>query len=74
MALDLNNLATISVGLASPEMVLEWSRGEAVLRNLLMAVCSVRRFLDQVKIMNVLVVNTRRSDTMVQSAISAVLK
>ena len=28
MALDLNNLATISVGLASPEMVLEWSRGE----------------------------------------------
>lgn len=28
MALDLNNLDTISVGLASPEMILEWSHGE----------------------------------------------
>lgn len=28
MSLDLNNLATISVGLASPEMIKSWSRGE----------------------------------------------
>ena len=60
----------IKIGLASPEKIREWSRGEVTKPETInyrtlkpeKMVCSVRRFLDQIRIGNVIVVNIKRSD------------
>jgi len=60
----------IKIGLASPEKIREWSRGEVTKPETInyrtlkpeKMVYSVKRFSDQAKTGNVIVVNTRKSD------------
>ena len=59
----------IKIGLASPEKILEWSKGEVTkpetinyrTLNQREMVCSVKEFLDQAKTGSVTAVNTKKS-------------
>ena len=67
----------IKIGLASPEKILEWSRGEVtkpetINYRTLKPVCSVRKSLDLAKTGNATVVNTKRSVIKVLYAIAVV--
>ena len=49
----------IKIGLASPEKILEWSKGEVTKPETIN--CSVKEFLDQAKTGSVTAVNTKKS-------------
>ena len=63
--IEVNKFDAIKIGIASPEKIREWSYGEVkkpettVLFVQNVMVCSVKKSLDQLKIMNVLVENTK---------------
>lgn len=72
----------IKIGLASPEKIREWSRGEVKKPETInyrtlkpeKMVCSVKRYLDRAKTGNVIVVNIRKSVTKALSATDAALR
>ena len=55
---ELSSFDSIEIGIASPEKIRSWSKGEVT-----KSVFSVKRFLDQLKTGNVIVENTRELDT-----------
>ena len=65
--IDVNKFEALKIGIASPDKIREWSYGEVKKPETINYRTlrperdgfSVKRFLDQLKILNVLVVNTR---------------
>ena len=69
----------IKIGLASPEKILEWSKGEVtkpetINYRTLKTDCSAKRFSDQARTGNAIAESTKRSAIKVWSATVVVLK
>jgi len=79
---NINDLASVQIGLASPDMIREWSNGEILKPETVnyrsqkpeLMVFSVNESSDLVRIMNVIVVNIDGFATAVQFVKSVVLK
>ena len=80
--LEVNKFDAIRIGIASPEKIREWSYGEVKNQKQLTIVLfvqnvmaySVRKSLDQLKIMNVLVENIKEFVTKISYVTVVVLK
>ena len=74
--LEANDFKALKIGIASPEKIRSWSYGEVLKPETINyrtlkpeMVCSVKRFLDLLEIMNVLVVSIKDLDIRILSVI-----
>ena len=80
--IEVNKFDAIRIGIASPEKIREWSYGEVKNQKQLtivlfvqnVMVCSVKKSLEQLKIMNVLVENIKEFVIKILFVIVVVLK